>query len=77
VTLVLDAGALIGLEGNDQALWRRVKRATTSGSAVATHGGVVAQVWRGGARRARLSMALRAVVTVPLDEELGHRPDRL
>ena len=73
MTLVLDAGALIALEGNDRALWRRVKRAATSGSTVATHGGVVAQVWRGGARQARLAMALRAVVTVPLDEGLGRR----
>lgn len=39
-----------------------------------THGGVIAQVWRGGAgRQTRLARALQAVETVPLDEELGRR----
>ena len=39
-----------------------------------THGGVVAQVWRGGTgRQARLARALRAVEVVPLDAELGRR----
>ncbi|MDE0375760.1 MAG: hypothetical protein OXK16_07335 [bacterium] len=39
-----------------------------------THGGVTAQVWRGGTgRQTRLARALQAVETVPLDEELGRR----
>lgn len=39
-----------------------------------THGGVIAQVWRGGiGRQATLARALHAVETVPLDEELGRR----
>ena len=39
-----------------------------------THGGVIAQVWRGGTgRQTRLARALHAVETVPLDDELGRR----
>ena len=39
-----------------------------------THGGVTAQVWRGGTgHQTRLARALQAVETVPLDEELGRR----
>ena len=39
-----------------------------------THGGVIAQVWRGGTgRQARLARSLQAVETVALDDELGRR----
>ena len=39
-----------------------------------THGGVIAQVWRGGTRgQARLARVLQSVETVPLDEELGRQ----
>ena len=37
-----------------------------------THGGVIAQVWRGGSgRQARLASALKAIEVVALDEDLG------
>lgn len=73
MTLVLDAGAFIALERDSRALWRRIKLHTTSAGTAVTHGGVVAQVWRGGARQATLARALRMVATVPLDEEVGRR----
>ncbi len=39
-----------------------------------THGGVIAQVWRGGAgRQATLALALKSIETDPLDEGLGRR----
>ena len=71
MTLVLDSGALIALEGNDRGMWRRLKAALLDESVPITHGGVVGQVWRGGPRQARLAMALGGIEVRPLDERLG------
>ena len=72
MTDILDAGALIALEGGDRRMWRRLKGALQDETPPKTHGGVVAQVWRGGTgRQARLAMALQAVDVVPLDASLG------
>ena len=72
--MILDAGALIALEGNSQHMWERFTAALGSDTPPKTHGGVVAQVWRGGSgRQARLAQALNVVKIVPLDEELGRR----
>jgi hypothetical protein len=72
VSLVLDAGALIALDRNDRAMWRRLKHAAEAGDVPRTHGGVVAQVWRGaGARQARLAMALDGLNVRALDDRLG------
>ena len=74
MSVILDSGALIALENNDRRMWRRLKGALQAESPPKTHGGVVAQVWRGGTgRQARLARALRAVEVVPLDAELGRR----
>lgn len=74
MSTILDAGALVALERDDRSMWRRLKAALLSGNPPMTHGGVIAQVWRGGAgRQTRLARALQAVETVPLDEELGRR----
>ena len=71
---ILDSGALIALEGNDRKMWRRLKGSLQAASPPKTHGGVVAQVWRGGTRRqARLATALQVVEIVPIDAELGRR----
>ncbi|MCQ3814756.1 MAG: hypothetical protein KTU85_10135 [Acidimicrobiia bacterium] len=72
MTDILDSGAFIALEGDDRRMWRRFKVALQAESPPKTHGGVVAQVWRGGTgRQARLAVALQAVEVVPLDAELG------
>ena len=71
---MLDAGAFIALERNDRALWRRVDAAHLESSPPLTHGGIVAQVWRGGSgRQARLARALLGTLVVPLDDDLGRR----
>ena len=71
---ILDSGALIALESYDRRMWRRLKGALRAADPPRTHGGVVAQVWRGGTgRQARLATALQAVEIVPLDAELGRR----
>ncbi len=74
MSLVLDAGALIALERDEQGLWERVEVAHLTGRPPLTHGGVVAQVWRGSSgRQARLAKALLGTHVVPLDDELGRR----
>lgn len=72
MTLLLDSGALIALEKNDRAMWRRLKTALLAGRVPVSHGGIVGQVWRGGgARQALLAKALDGVDVRPLDEALG------
>jgi hypothetical protein len=45
-----------------------------AGRAPRTHGGVIGQVWRGGAgRQARLAPLIPALHIAPLDEPLGRR----
>lgn len=74
MTLVLDAGALVALERGDREMWTRLKAERRTGEAPVTHGGVIAQVWRGGRdQQAPLARALVGVDVVPLDDELGRR----
>src|SRR5262245_15640615 len=78
MTLVLDTGALIALERNDRAMWRRLKSALLLSQIPITHGGVVGQVWRGrGPRSALLVLALASVDVRAVDEGLGKRSGEL
>ena len=61
-TVVLDAGALIGVERGDPLARQYVLLAARGRLAIATSAAVVAQVWRGGARQARLARLLRSDV---------------
>lgn len=70
--LICDAGAFVALERADRAMWRRLKAALLAGHPPVTHGGVVAQVWRGGSgRQVPLARALVGVEVVGLDDDLG------
>lgn len=72
MSAIFDAGAFIALENGDQLMEVLFKDTRQLGIPLKTHGGVIAQVWRGGTRgQARLAKALRAVETIPLDDELG------
>jgi hypothetical protein len=73
VTLICDAGAFVALERNDRAMWRRLKAELQAARPPVSHGGVVAQVWRGGGRQALVARALAAVEIAGLDEVLGRR----
>ena len=74
MSLLLDAGALIALERDDSETWALFRRTRRAGQPPVTHGGVVAQVWRGGSgRQARLARALLGISVVPLDNDLGRR----
>lgn len=75
--LVLDCGALIALDRNDRAMWRRLKAAHIAGSVPVSHGGIVGQAWRNGARQALLAKALAGVDVRPLDESLGRAAGEL
>lgn len=63
--LLLDAGALVAVERGNREVWSVVRRSTDSGRFPVVPGVVVAQVWRGGARQARLAQALAYVVELP------------
>lgn len=76
--LVLDNGALIALERNDRAMWRRLKLALVADQVPLCHGGIVGQAWRGrGPRQALLAKALDGVEIRPLDEGLGRAAGEL
>jgi hypothetical protein len=72
--LILDAGALVAVERGDPLTYARIKRELLARRAPRTHGAVLGQVWRGGARRqARLARLVPALEIVPLDRALGQR----
>ena len=77
MTLVLDAGALIAVDRNERPMWTRLKALAQAGRVPVTHGGVVAQVWRGGPRQARLASALAGIDVRALDEDLGRSAGEL
>jgi len=78
VTLVLDAGAFLAVERGDRDVVALVKRERLAGRPPVTHGGVVAQVWRGGhGRQAGIARLLAGVEVAALDEGLGRRAGML
>lgn len=77
MSLVLDSGALVALERDERRMWVRLKAAQLDGEVPITHAGVLAQVWRGGPRQARLAQALGGIDVRPLDESLGRGAGRL
>lgn len=77
MTAVYDAGALMALERNDREQWSLLKAARRREQPPVTHAGVVAQVWRDGARQARLALALRSTSVVALDDRLGRSAGEL
>jgi len=70
--LLLDAGAFLAVERNDRDVVALIKAELAANRALKTHGGIVAQVWRGGTgRQAQLARLLPGIEVVPLDAELG------
>jgi hypothetical protein len=66
---ILDAGALVAIDRNDQTIHRLLRTAGARRTSCA----VVSQVWRNGAKQARLALALRGVEVVPLDDGIDRR----
>lgn len=73
MTLVLDAGALIAYENGDRTVRAFLERASRTGVDVRTTTGAVAQVWRNGARQARLILLLRGLLEIELTRERGRQ----
>ena len=73
MTIVLDAGALIAIDRSDPTMMKLLAAASVHHEPLRTPSGVVAQVWRDGARQSRLSTWLRAVEEFPLDEARSRR----
>lgn len=73
MTLVLDAGALIGYDRGDLAIKTMLAHVQHVGVDVLTTAGVTAQVWRGGSRQARLALLLRGVGEVSLTRDQARR----
>lgn len=63
--MVLDAGALIGIERDDRRVAGLVELGRRVGADLVTVAPVVGQAWRGGARQARLARALPLVDVRP------------
>jgi len=78
LTLVLDAGAFVAIERLDRDVIALMKRERLLGRTPLTHGGVIGQVWRGGAgRQANLARLLPGVEVAALDDELGRQAGML
>lgn len=66
---MLDAGAFLALERRDGFTVRLLAGLVRQRARLVTSGGVVAQIWRGGAgRQAIVAMLLPQVEVVPLDD---------
>jgi hypothetical protein len=76
--LILDAGAFIAAQRGEGDVAALVRRERKLGRTPLTHGGVVAQVWRGGhGKQALVAKLLGSVEIVPLDERLGRHAGML
>jgi hypothetical protein len=71
----LGAGALIALERGSTRMAVLAEEALAGRAELAVPAGVLAQVWRGGGRQARIARLLRASVTsiIPLDAKTALR----
>jgi predicted nucleic acid-binding protein len=69
--LTLDGGALIAFERNERRIMLHLKEATLRGAELTVPAVVVAEVWRGGARSARLAALFEACTVEMLDETLA------
>lgn len=66
--MILDAGFLISIDRSERAAHAFLTAASRSEIALHTTQPVVAQVWRGGSRQARLAAFLETIVIHPLDD---------
>ena len=73
MSLVLDAGALLAIDRRDRQVGALLRVAQQERIPVRTSPAVVAQVWRHGARQARLARVLAGVAVPPLDLDTGKR----
>lgn len=65
--LILDAGALIAIDRDDRRLAGLIALGRRAGADLVSVAPVVAQVWRNGARQARLARALPMIDVLDVD----------
>lgn len=65
--MVLDAGALIGVDRSDRRVAGLIALGRRAGADLLTTAPVVAQVWRNGARQVNLARALAMIDVVTMD----------
>jgi hypothetical protein len=70
MNLVLDAGALIGIDRDSRRTAGLIELGRRSGANLVTSAPVVAQAWRGGGRQARLARLLAMI-----EVRAAHLPD--
>jgi len=74
MSLLLDAGAFVAIERGDRDVVALIKRERLAQRPPLSHGGVVAEIWRGGSgRQAEVARLLSGVEVRALDEELGKK----
>ena len=66
-----DSGALIAAERGDVKMWRMHDDMVSAGVRPVVPAGVLAQVWRGGGRQARLAQMLKQCQVEPLEEGMA------
>lgn len=71
--LTLDSGALIAFERADRRVIAHLKEAEIRGAELTVPTAVLVEVWRGGARSARVASLLEACVVEPLSEGIARR----
>lgn len=69
--LTLDSGALIAFDRGERRVLVHLKEAQSRGAEITVPAAVIAEVWRGGPRAARLSMLLGACIVEPLTDRIA------
>jgi len=78
VSLVLDAGAFLAVVRGNREVVALIKAERRAGRPPISHGGVIAQVWRGGGgRQAEVARLLPGVDVIAVGEALGRRAGML
>ena len=67
MNLVLDAGALIGIDRNDRRVAGLIELGRRAGAELVTTAPVLGQAWRDGARQALLARSLPMIDVRPVD----------
>lgn len=74
MSLLLDAGAFMAVEHSDREVVALIKRERMVHRSPLSHGGIVAQIWRGASgRQAEVARLLQGVDVRALDNELGKK----
>lgn len=66
--MILDAGFLVSVDRGERAAQEFLSAALRRGTSLASSHPIVAQVWRNGARQARLARFLGAIAIHPFDD---------